>query len=95
MSEENRIRQQNKIKALKLERINQFNQRLRLDLSRDRTMASSRCVEIINYSQDTKDYMVTQLWGELPDHVSGYSQAKARAAKRAYPRQDDGCCCIT
>lgn len=52
-----------KIKQLKLKRINELNNKLRKELSRERITASNACLTIINYTSNTKDYTLPELWG--------------------------------
>uniref|UniRef100_A0A060T6N6 ARAD1C15334p n=1 Tax=Blastobotrys adeninivorans TaxID=409370 RepID=A0A060T6N6_BLAAD len=56
--------------TLKLIRILEVHRRLKDDLSRKRMFASSACLEILKYTQKTRDYCIPQLWGYLDDEAS-------------------------
>lgn len=89
-----------KIKYLKLKRINELNNNLRNELSRDRITASNASLTIINYCKNEIDYTLPELWGypELNSNhfrvnnnlTNGFRRAQANANSDA-----NGCCIIT
>jgi len=68
---------------LKLRRLTELNARLREDLERPRIKVSEACTSMINYTRNTKDFMVPSLWGTVDKREDPYA-----------PQQSGGCCVI-
>ncbi|KAG7691886.1 hypothetical protein KL933_002315 [Ogataea haglerorum] len=82
-----RIVQLNKMKTMKLERLNQYNNRLKQELARERINASNSSLMIIKYTETTRDGLIPELWGPSESRYSEKQQV--RAAK-----QESRCCTI-
>ncbi|KAL8798331.1 MAG: hypothetical protein Q9182_006756 [Xanthomendoza sp. 2 TL-2023] len=68
---------------LKLRRLNELNSRLKEDLERPRIKVSEASMSLIQYCQNTKDFMVPSLWGQVDKREDPYA-----------PQQPNGCCGI-
>ncbi|KAI9675123.1 MAG: Guanine nucleotide-binding protein subunit gamma [Caeruleum heppii] len=78
------IRRRNQsMSDLKLRRLTELNLRLREDLDRPRVKVSEAAMGLINYTSQTKDFMVPQLWGPVDKRDDPYA-----------PQQSGGCCTI-
>ncbi|KAF8477575.1 GGL domain-containing protein [Kalaharituber pfeilii] len=69
---------------LKLRRLTELNIRLREDLDRPRVKVSEACQSMINYTKNTKDFMVPSTWGQVDKKDDPYA-----------PQQKTGCCVIS
>ncbi|KAL9595018.1 MAG: hypothetical protein Q9179_005153, partial [Wetmoreana sp. 5 TL-2023] len=54
---------------LKLRRLNELNSRLREDLERPRIRVSEASMSLIQYCQNTKDFMVPSIWGQYAQEL--------------------------
>lgn len=79
-----------KLLVLKLKRITELNGKLRDTLSRDRIYASNASYSIINYTQDTKDYVIPDVWGYMQPGENPFRLNRQRKGGDA----QDGCCTI-
>ncbi|KIM95065.1 hypothetical protein OIDMADRAFT_21294 [Oidiodendron maius Zn] len=68
---------------LKLRRLTELNNRLREDLERDRIPVSQAANSIIAYTNNTKDFMVPSVWGNVDKKDDPYA-----------PQQSGGCCAV-
>ncbi|CAI4034485.1 hypothetical protein SMKI_10G2780 [Saccharomyces mikatae IFO 1815] len=81
-----------KIKQLKLKRINELNNKLRKELSRERITASNACLTIINYTSNTKDYALPELWG-YPTTGSNHFREGLKNQKNSQMSHSNNVCC--
>lgn len=83
-----------KIKYLKLKRINDLNEKLRSELSRDRITASNACLSLINYTTNHTDYTLPDVWGHLEPGKNHFRDAvRLRRANKHSTQSDSGGCC--
>lgn len=94
----------NRKKQLTLERINKYNQKLMEEVKTPRVKASNCALMVINYTEQTKDPLIPEIWGYPP--VNPYKQSSSRnqtghnagAANNEIStrdqRSDSGGCCI-
>ncbi|APA10605.1 hypothetical protein sscle_06g053750 [Sclerotinia sclerotiorum 1980 UF-70] len=68
---------------LKLRRLTELNNRLREDLERERIPVSQAAKSIIQYTSQTKDFMVPSIWGTVDKKDDPYA-----------PQQSGGCCLV-
>ncbi|KAI9849683.1 MAG: hypothetical protein M1837_002809 [Sclerophora amabilis] len=68
---------------LKLRRLTELNLRLREDLDRPRIKVSDAAMGLINYTSQTRDFMVPQMWGTVDKRDDPYA-----------PQQSAGCCTV-
>ncbi|KLJ06448.1 guanine nucleotide-binding protein subunit gamma [Blastomyces silverae] len=68
---------------LKLRRLNELNIRLKEDLERPRVKVSEAAMSLINYCNNTRDFMVPSVWGQIDKREDPYT-----------PQQSGGCCLI-
>jgi len=68
---------------LKLRRLTELNVRLREDLDRPRVKVSEAAIGLINYTTQTKDFMVPSIWGQVDKREDPYA-----------PQQSGGCCTV-
>jgi len=68
---------------LKLRRLTELNLRLKEDLDRPRVKVSEAALSLINYTSNTKDFMVPSLWGSVDKREDPYA-----------PQQSGGCCTV-
>ncbi|KAK2744113.1 Guanine nucleotide-binding protein subunit gamma [Onygenales sp. PD_40] len=68
---------------LKLRRLNELNIRLKEDLERPRVKVSDASMSLINYCNNTRDFMVPSVWGQVDKREDPYA-----------PQQSGGCCTI-
>ncbi|KAI9817796.1 MAG: Guanine nucleotide-binding protein subunit gamma [Pycnora praestabilis] len=68
---------------LKLRRLTELNLRLREDLDRPRVKVSEASMGLIKYTQETRDYMVPSIWGQVDKREDPYA-----------PQQSGGCCSV-
>jgi len=68
---------------LKLRRLTELNIRLREDLERPRIKVSEASHGLINYTAQTKDFMVPSIWGPVDKRDDPYA-----------PQANSGCCVI-
>lgn len=71
------------MQELKLRRLTELNARLREDLERPRVKVSEACASMINYTKNTKDFMVPATWGHVGKGEDPYA-----------PQNPNGCCTI-
>ncbi|CCD24373.1 Ste18p NDAI_0D00590 [Naumovozyma dairenensis CBS 421] len=84
-----------KIKNIKLKRINELNNKLRNELSRERITASNACLTIINYTNNTKDYTLPDIWGYPPPGSNHFRNNLKRSIQRPTTSSNSaGCCTI-
>lgn len=62
----------NRKKQLTLERINKYNQKLMEELKAPRIKASNCALMVINYTEQTNDPLIPQIWGNPP--INPYNQ---------------------
>ncbi|CAD6632923.1 XXYS1_4_G0010920.mRNA.1.CDS.1 [Saccharomyces cerevisiae] len=82
-----------KIKQLKLKRINELNNKLRKELSRERITASNACLTIINYTSNTKDYTLPELWGYPVSGSNHFIEGLKNAQKNSQMSNSNSVCC--
>lgn len=82
-----------KIKYLKLKRINELNNKLRNELSRERITASNACLTIINYTSSERDYELPEIWG-YPPQGSNHFRNNLQRPINASHSNSNGCCTI-
>ncbi|CAI4043949.1 hypothetical protein SKDZ_10G2830 [Saccharomyces kudriavzevii ZP591] len=82
-----------KIKQLKLKRINELNNKLRKELSRERITASNACLTIINYTSNTKDYTLPDLWGYPAAGSNHFREGLRIAQKKNQMSNSNNACC--
>ncbi|CAI1520359.1 hypothetical protein SEUBUCD646_0J02770 [Saccharomyces eubayanus] len=82
-----------KIKQLKLKRINELNNKLRKELSRERITASNACLTIINYTSNTKDYALPELWGYPSAGSNHFREGLRKAQKNNHLSNSNNACC--
>lgn len=82
-----------KIKQLKLRRINELNNKLRKELSRERITASNACLTIINYTSNTKDYTLPELWGYPTAGSNHFIEGLKNAQKNSQMSSSNSACC--
>ncbi|PGH19208.1 hypothetical protein AJ80_04179 [Polytolypa hystricis UAMH7299] len=68
---------------LKLRRLNELNLRLKEDLDRPRVKVAEASMSLINYCNNTRDFMVPSVWGQVDKREDPYA-----------PQQQGGCCTI-
>ncbi|KAI9740993.1 MAG: Guanine nucleotide-binding protein subunit gamma [Cirrosporium novae-zelandiae] len=68
---------------LKLRRLNELNLRLKEDLDRPRVKVAEASMSLISYCNNTKDYMVPSVWGNVEKRDDPYA-----------PQQSGGCCIV-
>ncbi|KAI1910583.1 Guanine nucleotide-binding protein subunit gamma [Ophidiomyces ophidiicola] len=68
---------------LKLRRLNELNARLKEDLERPRVKVTEASMSLINYCNNTRDFMVPSVWGQVEKREDPYT-----------PQQSAGCCII-
>ncbi|SMN20164.1 similar to Saccharomyces cerevisiae YJR086W STE18 G protein gamma subunit [Maudiozyma saulgeensis] len=85
-----------KIKYLKLKRINDLNDKLRAELSRDRITASNACLSMINYTSNNTDYTLPDVWGHIEPGKNHFrNSVRLRGTNRPSNSADSvGCCTI-
>ncbi|ODV85766.1 hypothetical protein CANARDRAFT_27859 [[Candida] arabinofermentans NRRL YB-2248] len=88
-----RILQLNKMKSMKLERLNQYNQRLKTELGRERVNVSNSSLLIIKYTENTWDYLVPVIWGALPPEKNRYQRGQVKTLRKE-DGSNEGCCVI-
>lgn len=98
MSSQQQLQLQLKIKYLKLKRINELNNNLRKELSRERITASNACLSLINYIQTTRDYTLPEIWGYPPpnsNHFIIHNNNRYSSNRQEYYNEtSSGCCTI-
>lgn len=99
--QQQQLQLQLKIKYLKLKRINELNNTLREELSRERITASNACLNLINYIQTTRDYTLPELWGYPPQNTNHFITNRHHSNNRYdsnrheyYNESSNGCCTI-
>ncbi|XRM39884.1 Guanine nucleotide-binding protein subunit gamma [Aspergillus tubingensis] len=55
---------------LKYRRLTELNARLKEDLDRPRVKVSEAALSLINYCNNTRDFMVPSVWGQVCDILS-------------------------
>ncbi|CAB4253287.1 similar to Saccharomyces cerevisiae YJR086W STE18 G protein gamma subunit [Maudiozyma barnettii] len=85
-----------RIKYLKLKRINDLNEKLRSELSRERITASNACLSLINFTTNNTDYTLPDVWGHLEPGKNHFRETvRLRRANRPSASADStGCCTI-
>jgi len=68
---------------LKLRRLNELNLRLKEDLDRPRVKVAEASMSLINYCNNTRDFMVPSVWGQVDKREDPYA-----------PQQSGGCCTV-
>ncbi|KAK9237291.1 GGL domain-containing protein [Lipomyces kononenkoae] len=68
---------------LRLKRVRDLCTRLEADLVRPRIRTSEACQSIIQYTKNTKDFMVPSAWGSIDKREDPYN-----------PPSDRGCCIL-
>lgn len=68
---------------LKLRRLNELNSRLKEDLERPEIKVSEASMSLIQYCNNTKDFMVPSVWGTVEKREDPYA-----------PQQSGGCCSV-
>ncbi|CCF59133.1 hypothetical protein KAFR_0G01000 [Kazachstania africana CBS 2517] len=88
-----------KIKCLKLKRINELNNKLRNELSRERITASNACLTLVDYASTEKDFVLPDIWGypkpgsnQFRDHLQ--RTLKNSANNNMGNGNSNGCCIV-
>ncbi|KAH8431765.1 Guanine nucleotide-binding protein subunit gamma [Aspergillus melleus] len=68
---------------LKYRRLTELNARLKEDLDRPRVKVSDAAGSLIDYCNNTRDFMVPSVWGPITKHDDPYA-----------PPQQKGCCTV-
>ncbi|GAB1192018.1 GGL domain-containing protein [Aspergillus pseudonomiae] len=68
---------------LKYRRLTELNARLKEDLDRPRVKVSEAAMSLINYCNNTRDFMVPSVWGQVDKRDDPYA-----------PQQQGGCCTV-
>jgi len=68
---------------LKYRRLAELNSRLKEDLDRPRVRVSEAALSLINYCNNTRDFMVPSVWGQVDKREDPYA-----------PQQSGGCCVV-
>jgi len=68
---------------LKYRRLAELNSRLKEDLDRPRVRVSEASLSLINYCNNTRDFMVPSVWGQVDKREDPYA-----------PQQSGGCCVV-
>ncbi|KAK9356749.1 GGL domain-containing protein [Lipomyces doorenjongii] len=68
---------------LRLKRVRDLCSRLEADLVRPRIRTSEACQSIIQYTKNTKDFMVPSVWGSIDKREDPYN-----------PPSEGGCCSV-
>ncbi|KAL2007884.1 hypothetical protein VTN00DRAFT_7866 [Thermoascus crustaceus] len=68
---------------LKYRRLTELNSRLKEDLDRPRVKVSEAAMSLINYCNNTRDFMVPSVWGQVDKREDPYA-----------PQQSSGCCTV-
>ncbi|PKX94757.1 guanine nucleotide-binding protein subunit gamma [Aspergillus novofumigatus IBT 16806] len=68
---------------LKYRRLTELNARLKEDLDRPRVKVSEAAMSLINYCNNTRDFMVPSVWGQVDKREDPYA-----------PQQQGGCCTV-
>ncbi|KAJ5911837.1 Guanine nucleotide-binding protein subunit gamma, partial [Penicillium subrubescens] len=68
---------------LKYRRLTELNARLKEDLDRPRVKVSEAALSLINYCNNTRDFMVPSVWGQVDKREDPYA-----------PQQQGGCCTV-
>ncbi|KAL1970539.1 hypothetical protein VTN77DRAFT_4183 [Rasamsonia byssochlamydoides] len=68
---------------LKYRRLTELNSRLKEDLDRPRVKVSEAALSLINYCNNTRDFMVPSVWGQVDKREDPYA-----------PQQSGGCCTV-
>lgn len=80
---------------MKLKRVNELNNKLRDELSRERITASNACLNFIDYVSTHKDYTLPEIWGYPPAGSNPFANGND---KRRRSQQDssatNSCCSI-
>ncbi|KAL2863881.1 guanine nucleotide-binding protein subunit gamma [Aspergillus lucknowensis] len=75
--------QKQSVADLKYRRLTELNARLKEDLDRPRVKVSEAAMSLINYCNNTRDFMVPSVWGQVDKREDPYA-----------PQQTGGCCII-
>ncbi|EGW30024.1 uncharacterized protein SPAPADRAFT_144386 [Spathaspora passalidarum NRRL Y-27907] len=79
------------IQILKLKRIKELINRLEESLNRERIPASNACELIINYVEETPDYLIPYNW-KLPPERNKFAQYQKYQMMK--PKRPSGCCTV-
>lgn len=82
-----------KDKTIEVKRINELNNKLRKELSRERITASNACLTIINYTSNTKDYTLPELWGYPVAGSNHFIEGLKNAQKNSQMSNSNSVCC--
>ncbi|EXJ74251.1 hypothetical protein Z517_02890 [Fonsecaea pedrosoi CBS 271.37] len=70
---------------LKLRRLQELNSRLKEDLERPRVKVAEASMSLINYCNQTRDYMVPSVWGQVDRKEDPYNPQSGGS---------EGCCTV-
>ena len=83
------------IGLIKLKRIQEFNEKLKNDLRRERIPASTASGLLINYVEETPDYLIPYNWSLPPDQNKFAKYKNLKQHYNANKHFDkSGCCTI-
>lgn len=71
---------------LKLRRLQELNTRLKEDLERPRVKVAEASMNLITYCNQTRDYMVPSVWGQVDKKEDPYNPQSSGGS--------DGCCVV-
>lgn len=85
-----------KLLLLKLKRINELNDKLKGVLARDRIYASNASYSIINYTQQSRDYVLPEIWGYMSPGENTFRNGNRapRQSRGSTGSSPGGCCTI-
>ncbi|CCK69900.1 Ste18p KNAG_0D01480 [Huiozyma naganishii CBS 8797] len=82
-----------RIQLLKLKRLNELNNNLRNELSRERITASNACLTIINYCNNTRDYTLPEVWGYPQPGENHFRYNGGNRPRQVVAQQSQDTCC--
>lgn len=88
------------LKSIRLERLTKLNKDLKTELNRERITNSNSSLMIINYCDNNNDYLINEIWGELPNDKNKFKSKNINSGNgrgRSNNINDggsDGCCII-
>lgn len=76
---------------LKLRRLQELNTRLKEDLERPRVKVQEASMSLITYCNQTRDYMVPSVWGQVEKKDDPYNPSSSSGGGGG---GDGGCCMV-
>ncbi|OWB63116.1 hypothetical protein B5S29_g4072 [[Candida] boidinii] len=87
------------LKSIRLERLTKLNKNLKTELNRERITNSNSSLMIINYCDNNNDYLINEIWGELPNDKNKFKSKNISEKSHSNNNigdgaGNDGCCII-